>query len=144
MVKYFLDTCFVFNTLGQHEKELLHFCEENEVGITSFNLEEINFNLHKMSHEIKVRWRDFSKDAKFEKVEVEVKPGNPENEKNYVSSFDKDLLQIIPDPSDAVLLVSAIKHRANIITRDKHHLFTTELENYLNGYGIRVLNGFPK
>ena len=144
MVNYLLDTCFIFYMLNQHEKSLLNFCENKKVGITSFNLEEIKFNLHKMPHEIKNRWRDFNKKAQYQIIEIDVKPGNKEKERNYVDEFDEDLLKIIKDPSDAVLLVTAIKQKANIITRDKHHLFTTNLENYLNGYQIQVLNNLPQ
>lgn len=144
MVKYFLDTCFIFHMLGQHSKELIEFCNSSNVYIISFNLDEIDYLLHKMPHEIKIRWRDFVKDAKLSSLEVPVKPGNKDDEKKYVSSFDPKLLEVIPDPSDAVLLVAAVKNRANVITRDKHHLFTVDLENYLNGYGIQVYNGLPK
>ncbi|MGE0793001.1 MAG: PIN domain-containing protein [Candidatus Woesearchaeota archaeon] len=144
MVKYILDTCFIFHFLNQDEKQLIDFCENNQVFITSFNLEEIEFNLHKMSHFIKTRWRDFLKLEKFSILTIPVHPGNPNQEREYVSEFDEKLLEIISDPSDAVILVTAIKNKANILTRDKHHLFTVNLENYLDGYGIEVLNNLVK
>ena len=125
-------------------KELFEFCAENDVGITSFNLLEIDYNLKHMSHEIKVHWRNFLKEKNFSILELSVHPGDREAEKNYIKDFDNDLLQIIPDPSDAVLLVAGLRSRANILTRDKHHLFTTKLQNYLNGYEIQVFNNLPK
>lgn len=145
MVNYLLDTCFIFHIL-QEEKEtqLISFCQNEKVGITSFNIEEINHNLHKMNNFIKKRWKDFLSKKLFEEVKINVFPGQRDEEKEYVSKFDPELLQIIPDPSDAVLLVAGLKNKANIITRDKHHLFTTKLENYLNGYGIEVYNNLPK
>jgi hypothetical protein len=143
MVEYLLDTCFIFHHM-EREKELLDFCNKNKVGITSFNIEELEYNLKHMNTFIKTKIRNFLKIGNFEEIKIDVHPGNPSDEKNFVEKFDKDILKIIVDPSDAVLLVAGLKSRANILTRDKHHLFTTNLENYLNGYGIQVLNGLPK
>jgi tRNA G10 N-methylase Trm11 len=145
MVSYLLDTCFIFHILEEEkEKQLIHFCENQKVGITSFNLEEINHNLHKMNHQVKLTWKNFLSKNLFEEIKIDVFPGEREKERDYVKTFDEKLLQIIPDASDAVLLVAGLKNKASIITRDKHHLFTTKLENYLNGYGIEVYNNFPK
>ena len=55
---------------------------------------------------------------------------------------DKNILKIVSDPSDAVLVACGILTKSDIITRDKHHLFTVELENFLKRYNIRVLNNF--
>jgi len=143
MTKYFLDTCFIFHAL-EHEHNLIDFCSINEVSITSFNILEIEHNLKKINPFIKKRWKDFEKNAKFEIFEIDVVPGNPEREKEYVTAFDEKLLKLISDPSDAVLLVSALQNKANIITRDKHHLFTTKLENYLDKYKVRVVKELPK
>lgn len=144
MVEYLLDTCLIFHMLSQQEQQLVDFCLNNNVGITSFNIQEIEFNLHKMPHDIKTHWRNFEKQKLFQIIQIPVNPGNPEQERTYVQEFDNDLLKIIQDPSDAVLLVAGLKSHSNIITRDKHHLFTVNLENYLNGYNIEVLNNLPK
>ncbi|MBR9702988.1 hypothetical protein GOV10_03055, partial [Candidatus Woesearchaeota archaeon] len=71
-------------------------------------------------------------------VDVPVKPGDWEGEKAFVNHVDPELLKIIPDASDAVLLAAALARRCPVLTKDKHHLFTTTLENYVKDYGIRV------
>ncbi|MBW2968399.1 hypothetical protein KY362_08015, partial [Candidatus Woesearchaeota archaeon] len=71
-----------------------------------------------------------------------VSPGDREGEKSYVQRFDPEILRLVPDASDAVLLVLALKIRADVLTKDKHHLFTTAAENYLKEYGVRVEKEF--
>lgn len=144
-VDYLLDTCFLFYVLDHHlEKRLVEFCNANVVGLSSFTVEEFVHHHHHMSHEVKTRIRHLlNNGVSLKMVDVAVSPGNPEGERSFVSSVDAKLLSIIPDPSDAVLFATALKYDADVITRDKHHLFTTALENYSGQKGIKVLNNFP-
>jgi len=75
--------------------------------------------------------------------EVPVSPGSSYNEKEFVSSIDGELLKHIADPSDAVLAAAAVTLKGDILTRDKHHLFTSDLSNYFENVGVRVLNNLP-
>ena len=131
--QYFLDTCFLYWVFEHnHVKELLDFCEKNIVAITSFNAEEFIHHSKDVQSEIRVHFRTFIKEGgRLFYHTIPVSPGDREGEKEYVRSYDNQLLELIPDPSDAVLIVAVLKEKANVITRDKHHLFTTVLENYL-------------
>lgn len=132
-----LDTCFIINIL-EHHKHLDRLKDKN-LGITSFNVEELLQVEHKLSHEDKKMIRKFLKHPGFCIIEIPVHPGNWEEEKNFVNSIDKTLLKKVHDPSDAVLIAVAIKTMAPVIlTKDKHHLFTVKLEDYLGKYNIKV------
>ncbi|MEA3378386.1 MAG: hypothetical protein U9Q69_01980 [Nanoarchaeota archaeon] len=133
--KILLDTCFLIDAVSKHED----LDKLSNAALTSFNIEEILFIEHKLGHEIKKGLRRFFKKANFKILEVPVHPGNPKSEKNFVASVDKELLEKIRDPSDAVLIAAAILTNSLILTKDKHHLFTTKLENFLNKYNIKVL-----
>ncbi|MBM3200505.1 PIN domain-containing protein [Candidatus Woesearchaeota archaeon] len=138
-----LDTCFVINTL-EHHKHLEKLKDKN-LGITSFNMEELLHVEHKLGHEDKRMIRGFLKHPKFCIVNIPVHPGNREEEIKFVNSVDKDLLKNIHDPSDAVLIAVAIKTNSTVLTKDKHHLFTCVLEEFLKKYSIQVykdLNSF--
>lgn len=144
-IDFLVDTCFLF-FIFQHGlvKEFKNFCSLHTVAITSFNAEEFAFHSHDVSSDIRVHFRSFVKSKpKFLYVPSPVSPGDRDGEKNYILAFDPLLLILIPDPSDAVLVVEAIKLHANIFTRDKHHLFTTVLNNYLDEKGIEVYNNLP-
>ncbi|MFP4118950.1 MAG: hypothetical protein ACLFTH_02745 [Candidatus Woesearchaeota archaeon] len=144
-VDYLIDTCFLFYVLENRlEKRFVEFCNDYVVAISSFNIEEFVHHHHHMSHEVKIRIRHLLNNGlSLSRLPVPVSPGNPETEKCFVSSIDNHLLSIIPDPSDAVLFAAALKAHAGVLTRDKHHLFTTALENYAGELGIVVLNTFP-
>ena len=127
-----LDTCFVFDLLSREKK-----LPEGKYGITSFNVEEllkVGHRLHKLKH----RLREFVKKGDFVVVNVDVHIGNFESEKEFVRSVDPELLRLIPDASDAVLLAVGVKTKSDVYTKDKHHLFTVSLENYLGKYGVKV------
>ena len=143
--EYLVDTCFVYYLFEhRHEKEFIKFCEDHVVAITSFNQEEFLFHAHHVNHTVKERFRHFVKTgARLHTVAVPVSPGNPDAEKEYIRSIDPKLLEIIPDPSDAVLCAAALVLKANVLTRDKHHLFTAALENYASEHHLAVLNNFP-
>jgi hypothetical protein len=57
-----------------------------------------------------------------------------------VHGIDPELIQLVPDHSDAVIAALAYKIKANILTRDKHHLFTVDLQNYFSQKNIRIQN----
>jgi predicted nucleic acid-binding protein len=135
-----LDTCFViYELLNQNESRLLRFCEDNVVILTSFNLDELLFVSKKLNHN-KKRVKDFLGRAKLNFVKLPVRPGDIACEKKFVSDFSSDLLSKVHDPSDAVLVVAAILSRSDILTRDKHHLFTSVLNSELDSYGLSVFN----
>ncbi len=138
-----LDTCFVINIL-EHHKHLDKLKDKN-LGMTSFNVEELLHVEHKLKSEDKRMIRNFLKHPKFCIVEVPVHPGNREEEIKFVRSVDGGLLKEIHDPSDAVLIAAAIRTRSIVLTKDKHHLFTVVLENFLEKYSLEVykdLNSF--
>jgi len=138
-----LDSCFIIWMLEeQHEKELL----KHECAILSFTEEEISFvEQHKIHDKSKVRFRHLLKNEHNLKIiDVDVHPGNKEQEKGFVNRVDPELLEKIEDPSDAVLIAAAIKTHSDVLTRDKHHLYNTTLENYLDKYSIKVLNSFKE
>ena len=128
-----LDTCFIFDLLDK-EYTLI---PGHTYGLTSFNVEELLKVGHRL-HKMKVRLRRFLKSNTFLIVETPVHIGDYDQEKEFVNSIDSELLKHIADPSDAVLLAVAIKTNSIVLTKDKHHLFTVELENYLRKYDIKV------
>ena len=133
-----LDTCFIVDSLN-HPDKLKMISEMVNVGITSFNIEELIHIEHKLNHSTRKELRKFLKIFDYTILEVPVHPGNFEEEKDFVRSVDNNLLMKIPDASDAVLIAVAAKTHSTIYTKDKHHLFTTNLENFLVQYDIKVL-----
>ncbi|MBL7101089.1 MAG: PIN domain-containing protein [Nanoarchaeota archaeon] len=131
-----LDTCFVIDIL-KHHKHLDEFKDKN-IAITSFNLEELLYIEHKLGHETKKMIRNFLKHSKFCILEIPVHPGNREEEREFVKSTDENLLKKVHDPSDAVLVAAAIKTNSIVLTKDKHHIFTVELEEFLKKYHLKV------
>lgn len=143
--QYLIDTCFFYEAFAHHEKEFIEFCKNNAVGITSFNVEEVLFHSHDVNHHIRNRIRSAIKEnLNLVVIQAPVSPGDPIAEKEFIEKYDQNLINLIPDPSDAVLAAVASSIGAHVITRDKHHLFTTQLENYFNEKGLKVLNNIPK
>lgn len=141
---YVLDTCFLFYVFDkQLEHKLVKFCQDSIVAITSFTVQELIHHKKDASKLFKERFRHIVSDLRLYVIQMDVHPGEVVSEREFVNDFDPAILHLVRDPSDAVSLVVALQHGANIITRDKHHLFTTALENYLNEKGLRVLNTFP-
>lgn len=139
-VNYLIDTCFLIYCLEKDKmKELESFCSENSVGLSSFNAAELDHIHGRFPGPLNRHLRNFLKQKLIKLVEVDVVPGQRAKEKKYVESFDPAMLKQVHDPSDAVLLSLAAKIRADVLTRDKHHLFTVDVENYLSEYGIKVL-----
>ena len=144
-VEYLLDTCFIIYMLKKEKtKQLVKFCENNKVGMSSFNLEELDHVHHKLDGTFNHHLRNFFKQKVISQVSVNVSPGDREGEQIYVKNFDEKILGLVPDPSDAVLFVQALKIRANILTRDRHHIFKAVAENYSHEFNVEVLNELPK
>lgn len=138
-----LDTCFIIDTFHNHkEKDLLAFAKKNRIAITSFNVEELIHVLPRKIKDksIKERVRKFFKEQDEIKIlDIPVHPGDMEEEKAYVQEIDPFLSQDVPDPSDAVLVAAAIKTQSIVVTKDKHHLFTAILENYIERWNLKIV-----
>jgi len=134
-----IDTCFFIHTF-EHQKDhqLRELAEKFDVGMTTFNAEEFLFKEHVVDERVREYARKFLKVHPITLVTIDVHPGNRQSEKNFVNSIDSDLLNEIPDASDAVLMAVAIKTSSTILTKDKHHLFTVKLENYIQKYNLEV------
>jgi len=135
-----IDTCFFIDMFrNDKRKEFASFCDQHTVAFTSFNVEEFLYNIHQFSPQIKDGVRKFLKQQpNLNILQIPLMPGNRKEEEDFIKSVEPALLKLIPDPSDAVLMAVAILTHATILTKDKHHLFTTKLENYLQQYGLRV------
>ena len=144
-VDYLVDTCFFYYAFDRQEKEFIEFCKTHKVGITSFNVEEVLYHAHDVNNHIRERIRHALKEGlTLILITVDVSPGKASEERSFVQAIDGKLLEEIPDPSDAVLAAMAVKLHASILTRDKHHLFTTVLENYFHDRGVLVFNKLPR
>jgi predicted nucleic acid-binding protein len=134
-----LDTCFFIHTF-EHQKEhhLIELMSAHDVALTSFNAQEFLLKEHVVDERVREYARKFLKHHPLTIININVNPGDRIAEKNFVNSIDPDLLADVPDASDAVLIATAIKTNSIVLTKDKHHLFTTKLENYLNKYNIKV------
>ncbi len=132
-----LDTCFFINFLEHHAD--MHLAQGKvKLATTSFNVDELLHVEHRLDHEVKSRLRDFFKESQLLIVDVPVSPGDGDAERMFVNSIDDKLLANVPDPSDAVLAAVAIRTGSCVVTRDKHHLFTAKLENFMKSYGVQV------
>ncbi len=131
------DTCSIIDLFEKHNENILL---NDNVAVCSFNKDELTKVSHRHSINTHLRHKiiRFFEKNKIKTINVPVTPGNKEQEKAFVASIDKELLRLIPDPSDAVLAACALKERANIVTRDRHHLYTARLENLFQHYGITV------
>ncbi len=130
-----VDTCFFIDELQHH-----HDKELENLAMTSFNAEELVHVAHRLPEKHHIR--KFLKKSKMLIVDIPVSPGDAKAEKEFVNSIDPDLLELIADPSDAVLIAAALQTSSHVLTKDKHHLFTTTLENYLEGHTIRVFKEY--
>jgi rRNA-processing protein FCF1 len=128
-----LDTCFIFDLLEKNYDLLEGF----NYAVTSFTAEELVRISHKLSKD-KVKLRELVKKHSIAVLDVPVHLGEWESEKEYVKSIDGEILKYVADASDAVLLAAAVKTHSIVLTKDKHHLFTVVLENFLEKYGLKV------
>ncbi|MAE13006.1 hypothetical protein CMO92_00435 [Candidatus Woesearchaeota archaeon] len=134
-----LDTCaFYYIFQHHHEKQLLELQTKKIVALTSFNIEEILHTLHHIDSHTRNRINHHLKKNPLPILEIPIHPGNRKAEQTYVNTIDSHLLNHIPDPSDAVLIAAALTLSANVITKDKHHLFTAELKNYLSNKKVHI------
>jgi predicted nucleic acid-binding protein len=135
-----LDTCFFIHTF-EHQKEhqLKELLDKFNVAMTSFNAEEFLLKEHVVDERVREYARKFLKKyPTISLVMIDVHPGDRITEKSYVNGIDPELLADIPDASDAVLIATAIKTNSKVLTKDKHHLFTVLLENYIKKYNLEV------
>jgi predicted nucleic acid-binding protein len=139
--EYLIDTCFLIHSFEIGKSHLLEeLCRHHKVAMSSFNLRELVLKHHVLHGTVSHHIREFLKKRLISNIPIDILPGERVKEKIFVQQFDPKILQIVRDPSDAIILVLALKLHANILTRDKHHLFTTNAENYLHEYNIQVLN----
>ncbi len=132
-----IDTCSIINLFENNdEKQLL---DEN-IAVCSFNKEELTniSHRHSVNEHLRHRIRKFFEKNDVKIIDVPVSPGNRIEEKVYVDSISTELLKVIPDPSDAVLAACAMSNKADIVTKDRHHLYTAKLENLFNKNNIKV------
>jgi predicted nucleic acid-binding protein len=142
--EYLLDTCFLIHAVESGRvKQLSEFCSSHKVAMSSFNLEELVHVAHRLKGTEDHHIREFLKSGKISRIDVPVHPGEREAEKAFVKSFDERILHLVPDPSDAVLFVLALKIGATILSRDRHHIFTALAENFSAHTSTKILNNFP-
>ncbi len=136
---WLVDTCVIIRGAegkgAPHKifKELLD--NSPDLGLTDFTLAELKA---RAKHHIYKIVREHLLDSRI--FVTGVRPGNWKGEKAYEIMFDPNLLRLVPDPSDAVLIAAAEHYGLNgVITLDRHDLYTTKLENYLEEKGLLVL-----
>lgn len=132
-----IDTCFLIHNAVRSDK-LKQMQKVKNIALTSFNIEEALYVERRLKHDEKHSLRKFFKETDFVIVDIPVHPGNKLEEKVFVDSISSEILAKVPDPSDAVLIAAAIKTNSIVLTKDKHHLFTVTLENFLENYNIKV------
>ncbi|HME86855.1 MAG TPA: PIN domain-containing protein [Candidatus Nanoarchaeia archaeon] len=132
-----IDTCAIIDLFeNNREDELL----KPGIAVCSFNADELIFieHRHSMNTHLRHAIKKFFQEQTVAVVSVPVSPGNRKEEQQYVASVDAELLRLIPDPSDAVLAACALSCNADIVTKDRHHLYTARLENLFNKNKIAV------
>ena len=134
-----VDTCVIIRGAegkgASHQifKELLD--NSPDLGVTDFTLAELKARAR---HHIYKLIREHLSDSRV--FVTGVRPGDWKGEKAYEIRFDPELLRLVPDPSDAVLIATAEHYGLRgVITLDRHHLYTSRLENYLEEKGLLVL-----
>ncbi|MAG38788.1 hypothetical protein CMO90_01760 [Candidatus Woesearchaeota archaeon] len=139
---FLIDTCFFVYVFDHYkEPEFNKFLEKHVVAITSFNIEELIHIFNKLKGHTKSRIRKFfHKKNKLSILNLPIHPGNADKEHSFVKNILPAIDKEEHDPSDAVILAAAIKVSADVLTRDKHDLFNTRMENFLRPYGVRILN----
>ena len=136
-----VDTCFLYWVFEhQHEKQFRDLCTTHLVALSTFNIEEFLYHAHHVNEHVRSRLRKELKDNQLRlyKLIQDVHPGNPQEEYDYIKRNQPDLLELIPDNSDSILVIAGIQTKAHILTKDKHHLFTAQLNNYLLEKGIQI------
>ncbi|GIU69906.1 MAG: hypothetical protein KatS3mg002_1142 [Candidatus Woesearchaeota archaeon] len=138
-----LDTCFFIHTFqNKNEKKLRELMISWNVAMTSFNVQEFLFKEHSIDERVREYARKFLKRYPITIIDVNVTPGELDKERSFIFDTDPELLNDVKDMSDGVLIATAIRTRSIVLTKDKHHLFTVKLEEYLKKYGISVYKEF--
>lgn len=132
-----LDTCFLANALS-NSNELVKLKQIKRLAMTSFNAEEFIHIERKLHHEARKAARKFLEENLITIIDINVHPGEWKKEKSFVNDIEPKLLATIEDASDAVLAAVALVTTSNILTKDRHHLFTAALENLSKDYSIKV------
>ncbi|HYD02883.1 MAG TPA: PIN domain-containing protein [Alphaproteobacteria bacterium] len=134
-----LDTCFIIHTFEhQKDSQLAELVEKFDVAMTTFNAQEFLLKDKVVDDKVREHLRKFLKKYTITLVNTDVHPGDRDGEKRFINAIDPTLLAQVPDVSDAVLIAAAIKTHSAVLTKDKHHLFTVKLENYLKKYDLKV------
>ena len=123
-----IDTCAVIDLFQNNNQDKLL---GEDIALCSFNVEELTTIEHRHSMNVRLRHaiKKFLETHFVKVIDVPVHPGQRAEEKKFVSSVDNELLKLIADPSDAVLAACALQQKADIVTKDRHHLYTAKLEN---------------
>lgn len=139
-----LDSCFFLNLFENHKQYMLsEFISNNNVCLTSFNAAEILHRLNRFDEKVFHNISHFLfSSPNITILDINVYPGNKTAEVNYVTEIGPELLNIIPDPSDAVLAACAIKFNSDIITKDRHHLYTNDLKHFFEKHNLEVYDDF--
>ncbi len=131
-----IDTCF-FISVFKHPEHIKQFSKLKNKAMTSFNIKElitVDHKLKKLKHPI----RKFLENNEFPIINIDVHPGNRQKEEEFIKTIEPNLLKYCKDPSDGVLLATAIKTKSNILTKDKHHIFNAIMENFANKHNINI------
>lgn len=140
---YILDTCFLIYEIEKgNTRKLENFCKENACYLNSFNVEELE-KVERRIPNIKHAVESFLKKKLIKIIKLDIHIGDVNTEKLFAEDTDKELLKKIADPSDAVMVAAGIQTKSDILTRDKHHVFTIEVEKEISKFGIKILNTFP-
>jgi PIN domain nuclease of toxin-antitoxin system len=120
--KYALDTCYIVWLFEHHKQDLLL---RIDYVITSFNYKELLHieHRHKIPQKVKEAIRKFEKKHPFNIVDISIDPGVKADEICYVQTVDPKILDLVRDPSDAVLVAFCIQKHYNLVTRDKHDIY---------------------
>lgn len=132
-----IDTCFLIDMIKSNK--LHDMLKIPNIAMTSFNIEELIYIQHKLPHHIRKGLKHFLKDYRLLVLKLPVSPGNYIREQDFVNEIEPQLLQIMQDNSDAVLIAAALKTHSHVLTKDRHHIFTASLENFVNDYDIRII-----
>ncbi len=138
-----IDTCEIIRLFENNEEKALL---QEGIAVTSFNKEELLYitHRHKINEHLRHKMKQFFEKNNIKIIEIPVHPGSRLEEKTYVESISVDLLKVISDPSDAVLAACALQNNAEIVTRDRHHLYTAKLENLFSKNNIIVSKSLGK
>ncbi|PLW79633.1 hypothetical protein C0585_06575 [Candidatus Woesearchaeota archaeon] len=127
-----LDTCYLIHLIKNNQ---LYTLEKKKA---DFNIGITSFNFHELERKTKELYLHYELPELF-MVNIPFYPGHMINEKMFVNDVEPELLEVIDDPSNAVLAAAAIKFGAKkIITRDKQHLLNNHAKHLMEKYSIEI------